>query len=405
MSLPRNVPSLITADRSAAREDWHYFDNHASTMCDPRIAALMQPYLANFSAGNPSSTHRAGQIARDALEHARSEVAKLVGTGPQNVTFTASATEANNLAILGTAMAARQRGRGNHIVTTAVEHPSVSEPLKHLTSIGFRVTYVPVDPLCRVATDRILAAVTDKTILVSVMSANNEVGTLQPIGEIFNALPISVVKHTDACQSAGRVPINMVEAAADLLTLVGHKMHGPKGIGALCRSPHLDLQPQIMGNHQESGLRAGTENVPGIVGLGAACAIYRVEGGLERDYVMGMRDELQSILLDRLDEVLINGDETNRLPGNLNVSFLGVRSNDLMKAIPTVCVSSGAACTSGRGLPSHVLRAMAYPPERAESSIRFGLSRFNTPAEVRAVGELVVRAVKHLRRSSQFLEV
>lgn len=397
-----NAPSInmspLAAECSASTSSWHYLDNHASTLCDPRVANLMLPALTTYSAGNPSSIHFAGRRVREMREQARIQVATLIGADTENVIFTSSATEANNLAIVGTALAARKNRRGNHIITTAVEHPSVLEPIEWLKKhYGFRVSIIPVDSLCRVSTDAVLKAVTNDTILVSVMSANNEVGTMQPIKDIFNALPLHVIKHTDASQSAGRIPINLMEVSADLVTLVGHKMHGPKGIGALCKGPHAELHPQILGNHQEFGLRAGTENIPCIVGLGAACAIYHADWQIERDNVSAMRDELQANLLRELDNVKINGDASNRLPGNLNVSFLGVRSHDLMRAIPTICVSSGAACTSARGEPSHVLKAMACAPERAESSIRFGLSRFNTHGEVEEVSRLVISAVKSLR--------
>ena len=251
-----------------------YLDNHASTMCDPRVAEIMMPYLTGLSAGNPSSTHSAGKIAQAALAKGRKQVAVLFGAKPEDVFFTASATEANNLAIIGTAMSARKSGKGNHIISTEIEHPSVLKPLNYLASLGFRVTLVPVDGNCNVNREQILEAVSEDTFLVSIMSANNEVGTIQPITEIFPFIRPNIVTHTDASQSAGRIPLNLTNSRVNLITLAGHKIHGPKGIGALCRTSYTLLEPQILGNQQEFGHRAGTQNVPGIVGLGVACEIY-----------------------------------------------------------------------------------------------------------------------------------
>lgn len=376
-----------------------YIDNHASTMCDPHVSAAMWLYLTDYSAGNPSSTHVAGKTTYEALDTARTQVGTLLGGKPEQVVFTGSATEANNLAIIGTAMRARSRDSGNHIISTQIEHPSVLRPLKHLKQLGFRVTLLPVDEYGRIEVNSVLSAISEDTFLISIMAANNEVGTIQAIGEIFNKIPAQITTHTDAAQSAGRLCINQSEVRADLVSIAAHKMHGPKGIGALCGASEILLEPQVLGNHQEWGLRAGTQNVPGAVGLGVACELYMNGWQEEQAYVAGLRDELQQFLLDHLDDIVINGDVKHRLPGNLNVSFLGVNSGKLLERLPDICMSSGAACTSSRAIPSHVLRAMGLSTERIESSVRMCMSRFNTREEIEIVGSALVQKVKALRQN------
>lgn len=376
-----------------------YVDNHASTRCDDRVWASMLPYLTDLSAGNPSSSyHSAGQIAEAACHLARNTVAALVGCTNGQVVFTGSATEANNLAVIGSCIAARRSRGARHIVSTQIEHPSVLRSLEYLIDLyDFDVTLVPPDSAGRVSVSEVLNRVTNETVLISVMSANNEVGTLQSVAEIAANSPSHVLIHCDACQSVGRIPIDMERDEIDLLTIAGHKIHGPKGVGALCIRNGIPLTPQILGNHQEFGFRAGTPNVPGIVGLAKACDIYQNEWQEELQYVTGLRNNFRDNILAELPNVQINGDENKRLPGNLHMSFLGVPSSELMKALPAICISSGAACTSGRGQPSHVLSAMKVSSARAESSIRFGFGRFNTYSEVSKLTDMIVCAVRKLR--------
>jgi cysteine desulfurase len=382
-----------------------YVDNHASSRCDDRVLAAMIPYFGALSEGNPSSSyHSAGHAAASACQHGRKSVSELVGCVGGRVIFTGSATEANNLAVIGSCMAGRDSRGANHVVSTQIEHPSVLRALNYLQTQGFEVSLVAPDALGRISVDEILGCVTDDTILISVMSANNEVGTLQPIEKIAAGAPPNVLIHSDSCQSVGRLPIKMSECGIDLLTIAGHKMHGPKGIGALCVSDRAVLTPQILGNHQEYGLRAGTPNVPGIVGLARACQIYLDEGREESKYVAWLRNTFRDNLLAKLPDVYINGDQEERLPGNLHVSFIGVPSDELMRALPDVCVSSGAACTSGRGQPSHVLSAMNTASSRAESSIRFGFGRFNTQREIASLTDMVVNAVRNIRSKTHCME-
>ncbi|MBI2804393.1 MAG: IscS subfamily cysteine desulfurase [Planctomycetes bacterium] len=372
-----------------------YMDNHATTRTDPRVVEAMLPYFSE-AFGNANSVHSFGQRAAEAVDQARLQVASLIGAEAKEVVFTSGATESNNLALKGAA--AMYRRHGNHIVTTQIEHRAVLDPCRRLERDGFHVTYVPVDRFGQVSLEEIAGAITPETILVSVMLANNEVGTLQPlveIGKICRAR--KVLLHTDATQAVGKVPVDVGALNVDLLSLSAHKMYGPKGIGALYVRRGVRLEPILDGGGHERGMRSGTLAVPLIVGLGATCrlafALYPEEPKRLRD----LRDRLQDALLDTIDDCTLNGHPAERLPGNLNLSFAHVQGDALLMALKNVAVSSGSACTSASVEPSYVLRAMGVPDEAAHASIRFGLGRFNTQEEVDYTIEEVARCVRHLR--------
>jgi cysteine desulfurase len=384
-----------------------YMDNHATTRVDPRVVAVMLPFFTEEYGNAASRNHIFGRKAETAVEVARSQVAELIGGGDKEIVFTSGATESNNLAIKGVAGMYRQKG--NHIVTVQTEHKAVLDVCKRLESEGIGITYLPVDRSGVISIDQLIAAISDKTILVSVMSANNEIGTLQPIaaiGEICKER--DVVFHCDAAQAVGKIPLDVEAMGIDLLSISAHKLYGPKGVGALYvrrREPRVRLQPLIDGGGHERGLRSGTLPVPSIVGFGKACAICQNEMGNEAGRLRTLRDRLQAGIMDQLEEVRLNGHPTERLAGNLNLSFAYVDGEALMMAIRNIAVSSGSACTTASPGPSHVLKALGLDDDLARGSIRFGLGRFNTEEEVEyAVGE-VVRAVKHLRAISPMYEL
>ena len=385
-----------------------YMDNHATTPLDPRVLEAMVPYFLEKFGNAASRTHRFGWEAEAAVEDARDTIAGFIGASSgKEIVFTSGATESNNLALKGAAE--YYRSRGNHIVTTTIEHKAVLDSCKRLEKQGFDVTYVKAEANGIVDPEAIKAALTERTILVSVMLANNEVGTIQPIKEI-GALTRArgVLLHTDAVQGVGKTPFNVEEMNVDLASITAHKLYGPKGVGALYvrRSrPRVRLTAQMDGGGHERGNRSGTLNVPSIVGFAKACQLMMSEGAEEQARIRRLRDRLHDKLNRELDEVVLNGDPERRLPGNLNVSFSFVEGEALMMAIKDVAVSSGSACTSASLEPSYVLHSMGLDEDLAHSSIRFGIGRFNTEEEVDFVGDLVSSRVKRLREMSPLYEM
>lgn len=378
-----------------------FLDAHSTTPVDPRVLDAMLPYFTQKFGNAASRTHAFGWEASAAVEHARETLGAFLGAEPREIVFTSGATESNNLAIRGAVHAAR--GRSPHVVTTAIEHHAVLDVCRSLEREGCGLTVVPVEANGVVSVQKILAAITKQTVLVSVMLANNEVGTVQPILELGSLLrERGVLLHTDAAQAVGRVAIDVKGMNVDLLSVSAHKIYGPKGVGALyVRSkPRVELAAQMEGGGHERGLRPGTLDVPGIVGLGAAIEILRAEGRQENERVRALRDRLEGALFAGLDGVHRNGDAEHRLPGSLNVSFGGVPSDVLLGTIREVAVSTGSACTSASLEPSYVLRAMGVSDARARESVRFGLCRFTTEAEIDRAAELVVAKVKELRQGS-----
>jgi cysteine desulfurase len=372
-----------------------YMDNHATTRTDPRVVEAMLPYFSE-KFGNANSVHTFGQRAAQAVDEARAQVAALIGAEPREIVFTSGATESNNLAIKGAATMYKRHG--THLVTTQIEHRAVLDVCRRLERDGFRVTYVPVDRFGKVSPRDVAAAITPETILVSVMLANNEVGTLQPVAEIGKICSErGVLLHTDATQAVSRMPVDVAALNADLLSMTAHKIYGPKGIGALFIRRRVRLEPILDGGGHERGMRSGTLNVPGIVGFGAACELALKSQSAESERCRHMCRRLFDGLNASIDDVSLNGHDAERLPGNLNLSFGGVQGEALLMAMKNVAVSSGSACTSASVEPSYVLRAMGVPDELAHASIRFGLGRFNTMEEVEYTIEEVTRVVKRLR--------
>lgn len=376
--------------------DLIYLDNNASTMMDPRVCQAMLPWLGEGYA-NPSSIHYFGQQARHAVETAREQVAAAIGARPRQIIFTSGGTEANNLAIQGT-LAAQPDKR--HLVTTAVEHESVLAPLRRLERRGYSLTCVGVDRQGRIDPGEFEAALTDRTALASVMHANNETGVIFPIetlGQITRQRGIPL--HVDATQTVGKLPIDVTRLPVELLSMSAHKFHGPKGVGALCVRPGLYLEPELVGGHQEHGLRAGTENVAGIVGLGSAISLA-VEH-LEEDaaVVRRLRDRLEAGILDRVPAASIIGDRRQRLANTSTVAFESIQAEAILMLLSNagVCASSGAACSSGSLEPSHVLLAMSVAASLAHGAVRFSLSRFTTQPEVERAIEVVAQTIDRLR--------
>jgi cysteine desulfurase len=384
-----------------------YMDYHATTPVDPRVVDAMMPYFTQHF-GNPASrNHSFGWEAEEAVETARKQVADLIGANAKEIIFTSGATEANNLAIKGAAEMYREKG--NHIITCVTEHKAVIDTCKKLEKQGARVTYLPVHKDGRISLDELQAAITDKTILITIMAANNEIGVLQPIAEIGAiAKAKGILFHTDAVQAAGKVPFDVTQNKVDLVSLSGHKFYGPKGVGALYvrrRNPRVLLAEQISGGGHERGMRSGTLNVPGIVGLGAAAALAKAEMATESARLSAMRDRLNKKLHDSLDEIYINGSMEHRLPHNLNISFAYVEGESLLMGINDVAVSSGSACTSASLEPSYVLKALGAGDDLAHSSIRFGLGRWTTDEEVDYVVEKLTSVVRRLREMSPLYEM
>jgi len=384
-----------------------YLDNHATTPLDPRVLEAMMPYLTTQFGNAASRNHSFGWAAEEAVEKARKQIADLIGASPKEIVFTSGATESDNLAIKG--VAEMYAERGNHIITVATEHKAVLDTCKKLEKHGYRVTYLPVQPDGLIDLDMLRDAITDKTILISVMYANNEIGVLQPIAEIGKiAKEKGVLFHTDAVQAVGKVPVNVIRDNIDLMSISAHKIYGPKGVGALYvrrKSPRVQLTAQMDGGGHERGMRSGTLNVPGIVGLGKACEICQQEMPEEMARMARLRDRLKDKLLGSLDEVYINGSMERRLPNNLNVSFAFVEGESLLMGINDIAVSSGSACTSATLEPSYVLKALGKGDDLAHSSIRFGIGRFNTEEEIDYVGNRVVEVVNKLRELSPLWEM
>ena len=376
-----------------------FMDNNSTTRVDPRVLEAMLPYFSEHYGNAASRHHVFGWKAEEAVEKAREQIATLIGASAREIVFTSGATESNNLALKG--VAHMYRSQGDHIITSQTEHKAVIDPCKKLEREGFKVTFLPVDSFGRVTRQQVQDALTEKTILVSIMAANNEVGTLQPIQEIGRLCKERrVLFHTDAVQLAGKLPLDVEDIGADLLSLSAHKMYGPKGVGALYvrrRDPHVRLEPLIEGGGHERGMRSGTLPVPLIVGFGAACELSHSAMSTESERLRSLRDKLLAGIRQGLDDVSLNGHPSERLPGNLNLSFGGVKGEALLMSLKTVAVSSGSACTSANPEPSYVLRAMGVPDERAHASIRFGLGRFTTEEEVEYVVAEIVRNVLHLR--------
>jgi len=381
-----------------------YMDHHATTPVAPEVFEAMRPFFLEQFGNAASRSHAFGWAAEGAVETARAEVARLIGCRPIEVVFTSGATESDNLALKGVAYA--YRDKGTHLVTSAVEHPAVLDTCKRLEKEGFQVTYLPVDRHGMVDPDDVAKAVTPKTTLVSVMLASNEVGTIQPLAEIGRLCKAKgILLHSDAVQGVGKIPVKVDGLGVDLLSLTAHKLYGPKGVGALyvrMGNPRVRLVPQMDGGGHEKGRRSGTLNVPGIVGLGKACELSGRLMAPEAARLIALRERLRAGLFVRLDHLHLNGHPTQRLPGNLNVSFDFVDGEALLLSLKEIAVSSGSACTSATMQASHVLRAMGIGDELAHTSIRFGLGRGNTEEEVDYVCGRIVEEVTRLRALGSF---
>ena len=384
-----------------------YMDNHATTPVDPRVLEAMLPYFTEKFGNAASRNHSYGWAAEEAVEIARERIAKLIGATAKEIVFTSGATESDNLAIKGVAEMYREKGK--HIITAVTEHKAVLDTCKHLEKYGYRVTYLPVQKSGLIDLDDLKRAMDNQTILVTIMSANNEIGVLQPVAEIGQICrDRGVLFHSDATQSVGKVPVDVNKQCIDLMSISAHKMYGPKGVGALYvrrKNPRVQLSPIIDGGGHERGMRSGTLNIPGIAGLGKSCAIASEEMLKESCHIAGLRNRLRDKIAGRLDEIYVNGSMDQRLPGNLNISFAYVEGESLLMGINDVAVSSGSACTSATLEPSYVLKALGTGDELAHSSIRFGIGRFNTEAEIDYVADRVCETVERLRELSPLYEM
>jgi len=367
----------------------------------------MMPYLTEKFGNAASRSHSFGWETEEAVEKARASIAKLIGANPKEVVFTSGATESINIALKGAAEMYAEKG--NHIITAETEHKATLDSAKYLEKHGCTVTYLPVDKFGAVSAAQVKAAMTDKTILVSLMHANNEVGTIHPIEEIGKVTrEAGVLLHVDAAQTTGKIPIDVEKMGIDILSISAHKMYGPKGVGGLYvrrSNPRVRLSPVVHGGGHERGFRSGTLNVPGIVGFGAAAEICLNDMATEIVRVQSLRDRLKEGLFAQLDEIFLNGDPIKRLPNNLNISFAFVEGEAMMMGLKDVAVSSGSACTSASLEPSYVLKAMGIGEELAHTSIRFGVGRFTTQEEIDFVIEKVVGVVKKLRDMSPLYEM
>lgn len=383
-----------------------YLDYQATTPCDPRVVKKMLPYFVEHF-GNPHSrNHAYGWEAETAVEHAREQIAHLINADPREIIFTSGATESNNIAIKG--VSDFYKDKKNHIITCVTEHKCVLDSCRHLEDKGFKVTYLPVQANGIVNLNDLKNAITDQTILVSIMMVNNEIGVIQPIAEIGKICrEHSIYFHTDAAQAAGKIPINVEEMNIDLLSISGHKIYGPKGIGALFvrRKPRVRLNAIITGGGQERGMRSGTLPTPLCVGLGEACAIAQKEMKSEYERIHILFKRLYTGLQQNLDQVYLNGDQRQRIPGNLNVSFAYVEGEGLMMGIKDLAVSSGSACTSASLEPSYVLRALGVEEELAHTSLRIGIGRFTTEEEIDQAINSITKAVNKLRAMSPLWEM
>ncbi len=384
-----------------------YFDNHATTPTDPRVVDAMLPYFTQKFGNAASRNHSFGWEAEKAVDNARKQIADLIGATTKEIVFTSGATESDNLAIKG--VAEMYAEKGNHIITAATEHKAVLDTCKKLEKHGYRVTYLPVKADGLVDLDMLRESITDKTILITLMYANNEIGVIQPVKEIGKiAHEKGVLFHTDGVQTVGKVPVNVVRDNISLMSMSAPKLYGPKGVGLLYvrrKSPRVQITAQMDGGGHERGMRSGTLNVPGIVGMGEACGICQREMPEESKRLSHLRDKLKNTCERELDEVFINGSMEHRLPHNLNMSFAYVEGESLLMGINDVAVSSGSACTSATLEPSYVLKALGVGDDLAHTSIRFGLGRFNTEEEVDYVAGRVIEVVRKLRELSPLYEM
>jgi cysteine desulfurase len=385
-----------------------YMDNHATTPVDKRVLEAMLPYFTEKFGNAASRNHSFGWEAEEAVDKARNQIANLINAKSKEIIFTSGATESDNLAIKG--VVEFYKDKGNHIITCMTEHKAVLDSCRALERNGKAiVTYLPVDQYGMVDPDAVRKAITDKTVLITIMYANNEIGTIHPIREIGRiAKEKGILFHCDAVQAAGKIPIDMERDGIDLASLSAHKIYGPKGIGALyvrSKGPRVRITAQMDGGGHERGMRSGTLNVTGIIGLGKACEIAQTEMTEEAERLTDLRNRLQAGLFERLEDVSLNGHPTERLPGNLNVSFAYVEGESLLMGISDVAVSSGSACTSATLEPSYVIRALGVNEELAHSSIRFGIGRFNTAEEIDFVTDRVTKEVNRLREMSPLYEM
>ncbi len=384
-----------------------YMDSHATTPVDPRVLDAMLPYFTEKFGNAASRNHAFGWAAEEAVENARAQVAKLVNASPKEIIFTSGATESDNLAIKG--VAEMYREKGNHIITQVTEHKAILDTCKRLEKYGYEVTYLPVEKDGRINLDDLRRAITPKTILISIMYANNEIGVIQPIAEIGKiAKEKGVFFHSDGVQAAGKIPVDVQADNLDMLSISAHKFYGPKGVGALYvrrRNPRVQLSAMIDGGGHERGMRSGTLNVTGIIGMGKAAEICQQDMAAESKRLLGLRERLRLGLEAKLDEIYINGSMVHRLPHNLNMSFAFVEGESLLMGINDVAVSSGSACTSATLEPSYVLKALGVGEDLAHTSIRFGIGRFNTEEEVDYVMNRMVEVVSRLRELSPLYEM
>lgn len=386
-----------------------YMDYHSTTPCDPRVVEVMLPYFTEKFGNSASRNHTFGWDAEEAVDQARKQIAQLIHADPKELVFTSGATESDNLALKG--VAEMYREKGDHIITSATEHRAVIDTAKALEKKGFKVTFLPVDKTGLVNPDDMRNAITDKTILISIMLANNEIGTINPIkeiGKIAKEKEKGILFHSDATQGVGKIPVDVQDMGIDLMSFTGHKIYGPKGIGALYvrrRAPRVRIEPMIHGGGHERGMRSGTLPVPLIAGFGKAIELCRQEMATDAIRVAGLRDKLQDGILAAMEEVYLNGHPIHRLPGNLNLSFAYVEGEALLMGVKEIALSSGSACTSATLEPSYVLRALGVGSDLAHSSIRFGLGRFTTEEEVDYTIERMVKAVNHLREMSPLYEM
>jgi len=384
-----------------------YMDNHATTPMDPRVLQAMLPYFTEKFGNAASRNHSFGWAGEEAVENARQQVASLINATAKEIIFTSGATESDNLMIKG--VAEMYREKGNHIITQAIEHKAVLDTCKNLEKHGFEVTYLPVQKDGRVDPEDVRKAIKPTTILISIMYANNEIGVINPIAEIGKiAKERGIIFAVDGVQAVGKIPVDVQKDNIDLLAISAHKLYGPKGVGALYvrrRNPRVQLSAIIDGGGHERGMRSGTLNVPGIVGLGKACELCQQEMAQESERLRGLRDRLKKGLEAKLDEVFVNGSLEHRLPNNLNMSFAYVEGESLLMGINDVAVSSGSACTSATLEPSYVLKALGVGEDLAHTSIRFGLGRFTTEEEVDYVTDKMVQVVTKLRELSPLYEM
>ncbi len=384
-----------------------YMDNHSTTKVDPRVVEEMLPYFTVYFGNAASRNHSFGWDADKAVEAARERLARIINAESREIIFTSGATESNNLALKG--VAEMYVEKGNHIITQVTEHRSVLDTAKRLEKSGMNVTYLPVDKEGLVDPEDVRKAITDRTVLISIMLVNNEIGVIQPVEEIGKiAKERGVLFHCDATQGVGKIPVNVQSMGVDLLSYTAHKLYGPKGVGALYvrrKNPRVRLSPMMDGGGHERGMRSGTLNVPGIVGFGKACEVAMEAMEKESAMLLSLRERLRKGIMDSLDEVSVNGHLTKRMPGNLNLSFAYVEGESFLMGLREIALSSGSACTSATLEPSYVLQALGVSSELAHSSVRFGLGRFNTEEEVDYVIKRVVETVNRLREMSPLYEM